>query len=172
MHFSEQRSCAWWLLWAAAREPRAGPGDGVAPKLHNSLSTSPRHHPGRNHRLHSIRARREQPKKHSAATRVHLSPFGAARDPWISSPPRSGEPCSGGAANVPKQTRQRGKEKASKGHAGEGSKFPLGWAARGSVVHQQRLPLPVTLKGVAKKNPFSSPRMESKKKKRKRHLQP
>lgn len=41
MHFLEQRSCAWWLLWAAAREPRAGPGDGVAPKLHSSLSTSP-----------------------------------------------------------------------------------------------------------------------------------
>lgn len=83
-------------------------------------------------------------------------------------PPRSGEPCSGGAANVPKQTRQRGKEKASKGHAGEGSKFPLGWAARGSVVYQQRLPLPVTLKGVAKKIHFPHPEWKAKKKKRKK----
>lgn len=63
--------------------------------------------------------------------------------------------------------RQRGKEKASKGHAGEGSKFPLGWAARGSVVHQQRLPLPVTLKGVAKKIHFPHPEWKAKKKKKK-----
>lgn len=152
-------------LVAAAREPRAGPGDGVAPKLHNSLSTSPGITQGEITDFTASEHAENNPKSTVQPPRSICPLLELPVTPGFPPPLRGALQwgcCKCSQTNEAARKRKsiqrprRGRQQVS---ARLGSEGVCGVPTAS--------PATSDIEGSCKKNPFSSPRMESKKKKEK-----